>query len=218
MQSHRLKVPRTAHYYTLGETGKHVKRFWIVCHGYGQAAARFIHSFDELVDGETFILAPEGLSRFYWGGFTGEVVASWMTKGDRLDEIEDYTDMIRSLYDLYKPLLSENVEVTLLGFSQGVATQWRWMLKAQPEIKNIVNWAGLFPDDLDYSLHQEYLKDKQLHFAYGTEDPFLKTKHIEWMEKEVEKIGLSSESHTFEGKHVMDRAALLKLFNQLKNE
>jgi hypothetical protein len=44
------------------------------------------------------IIAPEGLSRFYRKGFSGDVVASWMTKDDRLDDMEDY---VRYLNDLH---------------------------------------------------------------------------------------------------------------------
>ncbi|MEL6276926.1 MAG: phospholipase, partial [Bacteroidota bacterium] len=82
--AHRLPVQRTAHFYTLGEPSANVKRMWFACHGYGQLASTFIRKFDQLAGAEDYVVAPEGLSRFYWQGFTGKVVASWMTSADRL--------------------------------------------------------------------------------------------------------------------------------------
>ena len=35
-------------------------------------------------------MAPEGLSRFYLEGFSGKVGATWMTREDRLNDIDNY--------------------------------------------------------------------------------------------------------------------------------
>ena len=50
----------------------------------------FAQCFKILNTDKNTIIAPEGLSRFYKNGFYGEVVSSWMTKEDRLNEINDY--------------------------------------------------------------------------------------------------------------------------------
>ena len=89
MQSHKIKFPCTAHYYTIGTPSDKIKRVFFVLHGYGQLASQIIHKFDAVME-DTLIVAPEGLSRFYWNESKGIVGASWMTKKDRLDEIEDY--------------------------------------------------------------------------------------------------------------------------------
>ena len=177
---HKFSATRTAHVYTIGNPGKHIKKVWIVTHGYGQLASRFIHRFEQLDDGETLIIAPEGLSRFYWGGFTGEVVSSWMTKGDRLDEIADFSNYMQQVYDSFIPQLSEAVTINLLGFSQGCATQVRWILREFPHFHNLIMWSGSIPEDITYHEKEGYWNDKQLYFAYGTQDPFLTEKRVKW--------------------------------------
>ena len=171
-QSHSLPVERTAHYYTLGTSGPHIKNLWIVCHGYGQLASRIIQKFSEMDDGTTLIIAPEGLSRFYWGGVTGAVAASWMTKMDRLEEIADYTRFIKTLYDQYTRQLSADIKITLFGFSQGCATQCRWVMREFPAFDHLVLWAGRLPEDLDYRPHEAYFADKNIYFIYGLQDEF----------------------------------------------
>src|SRR5712692_3984827 len=92
MQEHRLAIARTARYYTLGALGPATRQVWFVCHGYGQLAGRFLRHFAPLDDGSRVIVAPEGLSRFYLTERAAErrVGASWMTREDRLAEIDDY--------------------------------------------------------------------------------------------------------------------------------
>lgn len=210
-QVHKISVPRTAHYYTLGTPSKKTKQFWICTHGYGQAAERFIKKFDVVANEETFILAPEALSRFYWGGFTGDVVASWMTSGDRLDEIADYVNYLQTLYEQFMAQLPDDVEVILFGFSQGVATQIRWILQEKPHFHRLIMWAGALPDDLQYAPFHDYLADKKCTWIYGDQDQFLTEKRVQWHLDFAKKQGFEFEVKTFEGKHVVDRTALVKL-------
>ncbi|HFA51064.1 MAG TPA: phospholipase [Bacteroidetes bacterium] len=212
-QAHKLTVSRTAHYYTIGKPSKKIKRFWIACHGYGQLAKTFVRRFEGLDDGETFVLAPEGLNKFYWGQFTGDPVATWMTSEHRLDEIADYCNYLQKLYDHYLPLLADDVEIILLGFSQGTATQCRWAMQNFPRFDHLILWAGLLPDDLDFRPQQSYFSDKKLHFVYGTEDPFLKEKRLQWQLDFAKKNLLDLNVFTFPEKHLVDRDALL-LFNK----
>jgi len=210
VQPHKIPIQRTAHYYTLGQPSKQVKRFWIVCHGYGQLARTFIRRFEGLDDGKTLVVAPEGLSKFYWGSFTGEPVASWMTREHRLDEIDDYCNYLQTLYDHYLPLLANDVEITLLGFSQGTATQCRWVMQGFPRFHHLVLWAGLLPDDLDFTPHQSYFSGKNLYFAYGYDDEFLTEKRLGWQRSFSKKNQLEFTEFPFEGKHEVDRAALAR--------
>lgn len=207
--NHQFCVTRTAHYATLGEIGKHIKKIWIVTHGYGQLSKTFIRRFMPIMDDETFVLAPEGLSRFYWDGFGGPPVASWMTSEDRLDEIDDYARMLSQLYELYVSQCNENVAIVLLGFSQGTATQVRWVMKDFPIFHHLVLWSGQLPEDLDYTPFLDYFKDKQLHFAHGGQDPFITPKRMEIMQDVIKSSGLRFDEHPFEGVHKVDKIALL---------
>ena len=217
-QSHQLKVERTAHYYTLGTPGPHIQNFWIVCHGYGQLASHLIQKFTEIDDGKTLILAPEGLSRFYWKGVTGEGAASWMTRYDRLDEIADYTRYLSQLYQMYRAQLDPQVKITLFGFSQGVATQCRWIMAALPEFHQLILWAGLLPEDLDYRPQRDYFASKQLYFVYGTMDQYVTPERLSWHENFQKEMDLSFTVRTFKGPHIIARPTLKALGEELNGK
>jgi len=218
MKSYKVLFEKTAHYSTIGEPGKKIKYIWIVCHGYGQLASLIIHKFDGFDNGEHFILAPEGLSRFYWNRSSPNPVgSSWMTKVNRLDEIADYTRYIKKLYDEYVPQMADNLEIILFGFSQGCATQIRWLMGTFPKFHHLVLWGGLLPEDLDYTPHTEYFSNKNLYWVYGNEDQFLEQKHIDWHHKFMEEQSLNFETIKFEGKHRIDRKVLHDLFLRIQD-
>src|SRR5881396_3950063 len=100
MHEHHLSVSRTARYFTLGERSAAVEEVWFACHGYGQLGARFLEKLRVLDDGTRYLVAPEGLSRFYLSESPTErrVGASWMTREDRLAEIEDYVRYLDAVY------------------------------------------------------------------------------------------------------------------------
>lgn len=211
MQNHKIQVQRTAHYSTLGTPSDEVEELWLVCHGYGQLAKTFIHNFSDLDDGKTFIIAPTGLNYFYWGQFTGQPVATWMTKENRLDEIADYCQYLQQLYDHYIAQLPDTVTINLLGFSQGVQTISRYIAARRPRFHRLILWAGMLPDDLDFTHLRDYLADKDLHFIYGTEDQFIKEKYVEMQLNLIQKNQMEVAVHSFAGKHKVERAALMDL-------
>src|SRR5437868_14633480 len=148
MHEHHIGVSRTARYFTLGESLRGVAEVWFVCHGYGQLAARFLEKLRVLDDGRRHLVAPEGLSRFYLTESPTErrVGASWMTREDRLHEIDDYVRYLDAVHaDLQRP----NARITALGFSQGSATVCRWAALGTARIDRVIVWGGEVPPDLD---------------------------------------------------------------------
>lgn len=208
VQLHAAKVTRTAHYASLGNPGQHVRQIWFVTHGYGQLSKTFIRRFIPICDEQTLVIAPEGLSRFYWGGFDGPIVASWMTREDRLDEIADFTNMLDQLYALYVPLCHPDAEINLLGFSQGTATQVRWIMRSFPKFHRLMLWSGQLPEDLDYQPHLDYFADKELFYAYGDADPLITPKRLAFMEGVINGSGLNFTKVPFTGEHKVDKTAL----------
>ena len=62
--------------------------------------------------------------------FTGRVGATWMTKVDRLNEIKDYLGYLNTLYTKTfeeSAVTPEDVNIKIMGFSQGTATVSRWI-------------------------------------------------------------------------------------------
>ena len=128
-----VRVPRTARYWTL-DADAPPRELWYVLHGYKQLARRFMRRFTPVHGGARRIVAPEGLSRFYIEqepgrhGPTSVVGATWMTREDRLNEIRDYVDYLDRLHREVAAD-AEAAPVTVLGFSQGVATAARWVVQ-----------------------------------------------------------------------------------------
>jgi len=206
--AHHLPVQRTAHFYTLGNPSPKVKRMWFACHGYGQLASMFIRKFDQQAGEEDYVVAPEGLSRFYWNGWSGKVVASWMTSADRLDEIADYSAMLSTIFHQQRALLPSDVEVILFGFSQGCATTVRWMLREQPHFDHLWLWAGQIPEDVNYDGIRDYWNSKQLHAFFGTEDPLITLDRLEVVRGFIAASGLQIQEHSYQGDHRVIREVL----------
>lgn len=215
MENHTLQVARTARYSTQGQISKHTRYCILACHGYGQLAEHFIKKFDILAKDDLFVIAPEGLSRFYWGGFTGDVVASWMTKGGRMDEIQDYVGFLDQLKEKYLDQLPENCQVILFGFSQGCATIMRWVMQRFPTCQHLAFWAGMIPEDLNYHPSLDYFKDKKIHFFHGDQDPLITPERLAYIREVISESGLPNvQEQPFLGKHTVVRSVLKDWFDQ----
>src|SRR2546430_4266050 len=120
MQEHVLSTSRNARFFTLGHPTD-ATELWFVCHGYGQLVSRFLERFRALESPGRCIVAPEGLSRFYLTEHPTERRggAGWMTRGNRLPEIDDY---VRYFDAGHAQVASRQARGTAPGFSQGTAT------------------------------------------------------------------------------------------------
>lgn len=217
MQHHKIKFEKTAHFYTLGKLTAKVKYFWLITHGYGQLASHIIRKFDSFDNEEHFIVAPEALNRFYWDMRKGIVGASWMTKHDRLDEIEDYSHFLTTVYDTFISQLSSIAQIILLGFSQGSATQVRWILRGRPHFHHLVLWGGLLPEDIDYVndvSFSKYISDKKLHFINGDADEFVTPDKVEWQLNFAQSQNIDLHYLPFEGKHEILVSVLEQFFKE----
>ncbi len=190
---HHISVKKEARYYTLGDLNKNTETFFIALHGYGQLAERLIQKFNHLND-NTFVLAPEALSRFYWNEKTGQSGASWMTKNDREYEILDYCNYLQKLYEIFLPKIPTNCKIIVLGFSQGGATAMRWLILNKPKrINEVQLWGCDIPLDLDYKNAKQYLNVKKIYWIYGKKDPYLGIDRVEQMEKRFKLFGMNPE-------------------------
>ncbi|MGB3546314.1 MAG: hypothetical protein WBA17_05035, partial [Saprospiraceae bacterium] len=202
-------------YYTLGEGGPATKRLWLATHGYGQAAERFIKKFSGVAGEKDLVVAPEGLSRFYWGGLDGEVVASWMTRGGRLAEIADYCAYLSQLLALIRAGLPDDVQLILFGFSQGCATQMRWIQADEIACDALILWAGTLPEDIDYANVRDRLNEAVLIQLRGDKDPLIVEKYIDRNRDTVARAGLNVEERVYAGVHRIERRVLEKLAEEV---
>ncbi len=210
-REHHLETRRTARYFTLGTPSEAVSEVWFVLHGYGQLAGTFIEEFAALDDGRRLIVAPEGLSRFYAqgsGGPDSKVGGSWMTREDRLVEIEDYLRYLDALHDaVFAQVPRERVRLTLLGFSQGTATASRWALRGKGRVDRLVLWAGVLPPDTEWRAEARRLNALGLTFVIGERDEWA-SGNLALAEGALERAGVSHRLVTFAGGHRMDRDCL----------
>lgn len=138
-----------------------------------------------------------------------------MTRQHRLDEIHDYVAYLQQLHTSILAQLPETVQVTIFGFSQGVATVTRWAIQQNPHCHNVVWWAGLPPDDELPETVARFLQDKRRFFCYGTQDPFLTPDRMELFADYRTRLGLDLEWLQFEGEHTVKEAALRQLRERL---
>lgn len=209
MQEHRLVTTRRARYYTIGGGGQPLGESWIVLHGLGQLASPFLAYFKSIATPGRMVVAPEALNRYYvTPGASGrtadaKVGATWMTRADREAEIADQVDYLDAVW---RETSSGAGRVTVLGFSQGVATAARWIARGTSRVDRFIAWAGQLPPDVDASAYAKLAGGLTL--VTGTTDEF-----APWIaegnhEARLIAAGVTPAVVTFEGGHRMDRLTL----------
>lgn len=207
IREHHIPVARTARYCTLGDPLGQPRELWYVCHGYGQLAARFLRRFAPLHDGTRLIVAPEALSRFYIErpGRThahSPVGASWMTREDRLSEIDDYIRFLDALHaQIAQPLVPAPARTIVLGFSQGAATACRWIARGAVRADRLILWGGLFPPDLDLDAHAAILRALELVVVAGDSDPHITPASLSEQHTRLAAYGINPRHVTYPGGH-----------------
>ncbi|MFN3839451.1 MAG: alpha/beta hydrolase [Cyclobacteriaceae bacterium] len=214
---HTLHFPFKARYEKIGEITAATKNVWFVLHGYGQLAQYFIKKFNILVNPQTCVVAPEGLSRFYVEDLstharTGNtrVGATWMTRENRLTDIENYCEYLTAIYKT-EVEKHPDVRVTLLGFSQGAATASRWALDDRINFHRLILWAGIIPPDMNFEKGRNVLSGKEFVMAYGTRDPWITQDRIQEMNDLTLKLGIQPRLVSYDGAHDIDEKVLLHL-------
>lgn len=204
-------------YFKLGEINAQTKAVWLVLHGYGQLAQYFLPKFKSLVANNICVIAPEGLSHYYLEDAstrskTGStrVGASWMTRENRLADIENYLTYLNSVFNRE---INDNkrIDVTILGFSQGAATASRWALSNSIYFRRLILWSGILPNDMDFEKGKQLLKEKDVTIVYGKHDPFLNESRFGEMKSLSEKLEITPEEIVFDGTHEIHEATLLSL-------
>lgn len=205
-----INYQRTGRYYTLGDLTQ-AKKLLFALHGYAQLAAYFIRKFNHLDPSEYFIVCPEAPHRFYKEGTSGRVGASWMTKEDRLTDINDYVVFLDEVWSTIH--LNKSFETTtLLGFSQGGATASRWVAQGKASFDRFILWAAVFPPDMKKNYTNKF-KSSDNFFVIGTSDEYSSVERAEEQINAINKNGFLFEFITFNGNHSIQAETLNKLLN-----
>lgn len=204
-----IEVKRTARYFQSKVVDDKVKHIVFVLHGYAQNADEFLESFDNLASDEVLIVAPEGLSKFYWKDFSSNPTSSWMTSLERENEIKDTINYLNEVVtQIVKSSLSKGIEFHLLGFSQGGAAASRFIAQSIFSFKNLFLYAGNLAPDIDWKKFQKYHQDLHLHLIYGTEDLFVKEEQVATAKAFIEEKNFKTSIFKFNGKHKIEAVAI----------
>jgi len=199
-----VNISKPARIVTTGK--KHANYYWLACHGYGELVRYFINKFTAL-DDEHFVVAPEGLNRFYLNGFSGRVGANWMTKEDREQDIETNNQYLTQVYNTYS--FQEKTFIAF-GFSQGTETLSRWLVNQCIAPKAIILWGNGLPEDLSDECNLLW-KDTKIYFVVGTNDDFITPERLALKKGLFDKHLLEYELVSYEGEHKI----IPSLLNQL---
>jgi predicted esterase len=215
VHEHHIRVARTARYFALGNATD-PEQVWFVCHGYSQLASDFIRYFAVLDDGLSYVVAPEALSRFYAADDSGphpaqaRVGATWMTREDRLAEIDDYVGYLDALYDhVFERLDRSGVTVRVLGFSQGAETASRWVDRGKAVADHVIVWGGVIPDDVALDRADTPFGRLKLSMVFGDRDEFASAERVSRLEARVRR--LDCRLIRFAGGHQLNKTVLSEL-------
>jgi len=209
IESKSLQFNFSARYYKIGNASAS-KKIWFVLHGYGQLAKYFIKKFSVLEENGICIIAPEGLSKFYTQRNPDRIGATWMTRENRLVDIDNYICYLDSVFDQVVTNAQEK-EITLFGFSQGAATASRWAQQGNICFDRLILWAGIFPPDMHFDQRKHVFNDKKIIQVYGRTDQYLND-HVFIEMKEIQtKLNVTPEILVFEGGHEIHEKTLLDL-------
>jgi predicted esterase len=211
VDEHRLSVSRSARYFTIGADARTAREIWFVLHGYGQLAGRFLRHFASLGDAQRTVVAPEALSRFYLEGDARDKVgASWMTREDRLTEIDDYVHYLDVVFSEVTNERRPPGGIHVLGFSQGTATACRWLVYGRARADRLILWGGEVPPDLDLGQAHARWDHMPVLFVAGSGDRFITPKVLARDEQRLKENGIGYRVARFDGGHEI-RAEVLAL-------
>jgi predicted esterase len=204
MQKQFFPVTKTARYFTHGNLNANTKFIWIIIHGYAQTADAFLSTFESL-ESEHFLIAPEGLNKFYSRGFSGSPVASWMTSLEREHEISDYTNYLNNLVNTLNLVSFTHAKTIVLGFSQGVSTQTRFIESSDFKFDYSIMIAGEIGKEFQENLPQKLSTIKSLYLV-GDKENILKPEKIESHQMLFKNA--NCEFKIFDGKHEVNQHAI----------
>lgn len=210
MQKH-ITIPISTPYHTLNELTDKTETIWFACHGQGQLAEYFIKKFEALDPVKNFIIAPQGISKYYLNGFSGRVGASWMTKEDRLTEIDNQQSLLKAVWEKEVGEVG-NRRVILFGFSQGVATISRFAAFSKLPFDKLILWSGGFPPDIPEGSFGHLRGHETVHYFTGNDDPYYKPEMLGTQTSLVKTtMNLEAETTFFDGGHTVIPELLLTL-------
>jgi predicted esterase len=197
-------------YSTLNSLSDKTNTVWLVCHGIGYLSRFFLKYFDDLDPDKNYIIAPQAQSKYYLGSTYTHVGASWLTKENTKEEINNILRYLDAV--LIAEGLPKDINFIVLGYSQGVSVASRYVASRKLKCSQLVLMSGGIPAELkpeDF----EFLKgETEVSMFYGTEDEYLNKVRLKYEKQRFRELfGVSSKIIPFEGKHELKKEFLATL-------
>ncbi len=166
----------TNSYCTLNKMTKNTKNVWVVFHGIGYLSKYFLKYFKGLNTEENYIIAPQAASKYYLNGKYTHVGASWFTKDNTQQEVENAMNYLDEVFNAED--LESATNLIILGYSQGVSVATRWVARKGISPNQLILCSGGLPKELE-SKDFKHLKETKISLIYGTKDPYLNKERLE---------------------------------------
>jgi predicted esterase len=212
----KLVVSTQASYETFGELSEKTEKIYLICHGYGQLAKYFIRRFDVLDSEKNYVIAPQGLSKFYLNNGYDKVGASWLTKENREIDLQNALTYLQAIYfeEVAKHIEKyAKTELIVFGFSQGVSMAVRWAVANKIPFTKLILWAGRFPNEIQAENLHFVAKNAEIMLVIGKQDEFYQESYLAEETEKITKLLKAPQVIVFEGTHEVQREVLQKILN-----
>ncbi len=188
-------------YDTLNTLTKKTQNVWLVFHGIGYLSRFFIPYFSSLNAEENYIICPQAPSKYYKDANYRRVGASWLTKENTKVDTENVLNYIDSVIKAEE--LPENINLIVLGYSQGVSIACRWLAKRKHTCQKLILISGVFPIELN-SDDFSHLPDLKISHTVGDNDPLFEKVNVKKQEDRMLNIFPQLKFINHNGGHQMD--------------
>ena len=208
MNEKQVSYQSTNSYSTLNELTAETKNIWVVFHGIGYLSRYFLKYFRHLNQKENYIIAPQAPSKYYLNGKYEHVGASWATKEDTEQEIQNVLAYLDEIYDVEGLKNAKNL--VLFGYSQGVSIVSRWVARRKIRCSKLILNSGRLPKELEPS-DFTFLEGTEVAFVYGKDDPFVNEEFLRSEEERIKELFPKNLKFiAFDGGHEVNKEVISK--------
>lgn len=134
-------------YSTLNSLSRSTKNVWFVCHGMGYLSRYFLKYFKGLHPVENYIIAPQAASKYYLNANFRRVGANWLTKETTAKDTGNIMRNFDAIFEAEN--IPENLNLIVLGYSQGVSVALRYVAKRKLQCHQLILHSGGIPKELN---------------------------------------------------------------------
>ncbi len=204
----KVSYHTTNTYSTLNEHTDKTENVWVVFHGIDYLSRYFLKYFRHLNREKNYIIAPQAPSKYYLNGKYEHVGASWATRENTQQEIENVLAYLDEIYE--NEDLKNAKNLIFFGYSQGVSVATRWLAQRKIQASQLILNSGRIPKELapaDFAFFEG-----KVSFIYGEDDPFVNEEFLKSEEKRIRELFPKNlEFIPFDGGHEVNKEIILDI-------